>query len=457
MFRHRLRRSLRLNPAATALAGCVIDAPVNGHVRQRQLRQMTQLTKSGLLLTGLILIAISTLARPGMGQATTRPAVIVSTEQCAADAAFQKLADAVLDLKLSDGTTVAELWGEVVTAEASVRRGLLRERELGKTRRAADGAIEVDVSIPMPRVEALVREATERFIKNREAGPVAFKPSDRATLTATGRWQGPPPAPAGPIGWRHCDTRQLEQVAAAARVDARQHLLDALGSWQVSASQTLGDVWAVRPDFRQAIERVSDSLLLADPIYESTGLCRCSIRFQRGDIVRLLVTASKACADPIEAELGSAIDPAGVETLEIEGFAVAPPFAPQGRRTDQTTQPATVRPDWADRALSAKVPGRAPEHITDASERLRLATAAATVEAKRRLWLQIEQLQLPSGKTVGALLTADRKSPAIAAINDAFSLELSSVSEGDVVTTITLTIPLEAVWQAMAGLDSPKK
>ena len=365
--------------------------------------------------------------------------------------------DAALALKLTDGTSVAELWSGAPAAEESLRRKLLQERQLSKARRAADGAIEADASVPMSRAGALVHEITTRFIKNRGGATVELRPSDRAALTATGRWQGLPPTPAGPIGWRHCDARQLAQVAAAARIDARQHLLDALGSWRMSASQRLGDLWALRPDFRQAIEKLSDSLPLGEPTFEPAGLCRLTVRIQRADVVKLLAMAGKACTESIDADLSSAIDPDGKETLDLEGFAVAPPFAPQGRKHDQSAKDATTRPDWADRALSTKVPGRSPEQIADASERLRMATAAATVEAKRRLWLQIEKLLLPSGKTVGDLLAKHRTSPAVTAINEAFSVETSPGPEGDAVTTITLTIPLEAVWQAVAELDAKAK
>jgi hypothetical protein len=83
-----------------------------------------------------------------------------------------------------------------------------------------------------------------------------------------------------------------------------------------------------------------------------------------------------------------------------------------------------------------------------------MAVAAAAVEGKRQLWLQIEGLALASGKTVGDVLVANRHSPAIAAIEDAFSIESPTGLDEDGRVALTLSIPLEAVWRAVADLPS---
>ena len=326
------------------------------------------------------------------------PTTAVTAEQCAADDGLQRLADAILALPLTHGPCVADLWRDSPAAEIAFRRKLLEERRLGRARRAEDGAIEVEVSLPGTRAVNLIAEVTDRFVKDHEETSITLK-DPAATVSATGRWRGPVPQPAGPAGWRHCDARRMEMTAAAARADARQYLLEGIGDWQLSASQTVGNIWAVRPDFRQAVEKLAETLSLPEPTFEPTGLCRVDARFERLEIVKLLLAAARDCATPVEADLGSAIDPDARETFEVAGFAVAPPFAPRIRPpvSGEQGKADADRPEWADRSLSIQVPGRAPEQVADAAERLRMATAAATVEAKRRLWLQIENLPLRPG------------------------------------------------------------
>jgi hypothetical protein len=228
-----------------------------------------------------------------------------------------------------------------------------------------------------------------------------------------------------------------------------------ISKWRLSAAQTLENVWAQRPDYRLAVEKRTEVLPLGEPAFEPTGLCRVTTRFQRADVVKLLTSAAEACSEPINSDLASAIDPDGKESLVLEGLAVAPPYTPQRRPAEEKERAG--RPDWADRVLSVQVTGQAPAHVTDATERSRMAVLAATVEAKRQLWLQIEKLPLPSGTTVGDVLVKDKASPAIASINDAFTLEAAPNPDNASQASVTLGIPLEAVWQALADLNTPKK
>jgi hypothetical protein len=196
-------------------------------------------------------------------------------------------------------------------------------------------------------------------------------------------------------------------------------------------------------------------LPLGEPAFEPTGVCRLASRFERADVVKLLTSAAEACTEPINSDLPSAIDPDGNESLVLEGLAVAPPYTPQRRPAEEKDHAG--RPDWADRVASVQVTGQAPTHVTEAAQRSRMATLAATVEAKRQLWLQIEKLPLPSGATVGDVLTAGKASPAVAAINDAFTLEATPNPDNASQATVTLGIPLEAVWQALGDLNNLKK
>jgi len=403
----------------------------------------------------LAVAAVLCLALPVAAQTATRPSAVVAAEQCAADAAFQKLVDTVLALRLADETTVAELWASLPAAEQALRQRLLVQRALGKAHRAADGAVEVDASIQVSAVNKILQDLAAKSLPDRQSASLAVRPGDRALVAATGRWQGPPPARPGPAGWRHCDAGQLDQVAAAARIDARQHLMATIGKWRLSAAQTLENVWAQRPDFRQAVEKRTEVLPLGEPAFEPAGLCRLASRFQRADVVKLLTSAAEACSEPINSDLASAIDPDGKESLALEGLAVAPPYAPQRKPAEEKDHAG--RPDWADRVLTVQVTGQAPAHLTEAAERSRMATLAATVEAKRQLWLQIEKLPLPSGATVGDVLAAGKAPPAIAAISDAFTLEAAPSPDNPSQATVTLGIPLEAVWQALADLNTPKK
>ncbi|HSW44445.1 MAG TPA: hypothetical protein VLM89_02630, partial [Phycisphaerae bacterium] len=360
------------------------------------------------IITGMIrvlVIALSGLASTPALPASTRPAAVVTAEQCAGDAAFAKLVDAVFALRLADGGSLAELWAGVLTAEGEagydsrlrsleaaeqgLRLRLLQALQLSRSRRTADGAIEVDASVSMEKLDEILRELTARLLPERVAAEAIISRGDRP-LTATGRWQGAPPATAGPAGWRHCDGRQLQQVAAAARTDARQHLLTLLGEWRLPDDLDLSEIWSLRPDFRLAVERASESLPPGEPLFGSTGLCRVTTRVRRADVIRLLATAAQSCAEPIDEDVASAVDPQGREVIELEGLAVPPPFTPTARLVEAPE--AAGRPDWADRVLETRVTGQAPTQVADTAERLRMARAAAIVEGKREIWLQIERL-----------------------------------------------------------------
>ncbi len=374
----------------------------------------------------------------------------------AADAAFEGLVDRVMALRLAGGLTVAGALAVIPEAELRLREVLAERRQLSEPREPAAGLVEVEAYLPAAEASALVGEIAAWYLPKADPALLAVESASLpATVAGTGLApsggaevalpgaDAVPPEGTAPPGWRHCDARELELVRQAASIDLRQRLLTGLAGWRVSASRTLGSLWAARPDFRRACEQQLVGLALPEPILEPTGICRQPLEVSRAAVADLLARAAAACARPIEADLAQAIDPDFQDPLVLDGMAVAPP-----RGAIRPSVPAdageTRGPEWAVRVLTVTAVGRPPADAPEQSRRL-LAAAAAEVEARRRLWLQVEPLPLPDGRTVGDVLAAH---PAVARTIDQAILPAAVVTfDADGQATAAFSLRLETVWR----------
>lgn len=369
----------------------------------------------------------------------------------AADAAFVRLVDRVMALRLAGGLTVAGALAVIPEAEVRLREVLAERRLVSEPREPAPGLVEIEAYLPAEAVAALVREIAAWYLP--KANPALLEVAAEglpATVAGVGlaphvHGEADPSSATAPPGWRHCSAGELELVHEAARIDLRQRLLASLGGWRVSASQTLGVLWIARPDFRRACEHQLATLALPAAILEPTGICRQPLELGRAEVADLLARAAASCAHPIEADLAQAIDPDFQDPLVLDGLAVAPP-----RREVVPAAPPAVPevrgPDWITQVLTLTAVGRPPAGVPVASRRP-LAAAAAEVEARRQLWLRVESLPLPDGRTVGDVLVAH---PEAARTIDQAIFPAAVVTFGDDdQATAAFNLRLETVWRVV--------
>jgi len=358
-----------------------------------------------------------------------------------------------MSLRLAGGRSVSEVLAVVPDAERQLRQMVLEGHHRSEPRRRVDGTVEVDAWLPTPLLTRIIQEIAAHYLPKVELPLLEVEAPARPALMATVRVSSDARPAAAPPGWRYCSPRRLALTRSAAEVDLRQHLLTRLTQWRLSAYQTLGRLWARRPDFRRAVRQQIETLPLSKPIFEPTGICRLPAEFHRDDVVRLLIRAAASCEPAIEADLSQAIDPDFHDPLVLDGFSVAPPLAP--------TSPSSLRlggirrPQWADRFLTAKRIGRPPSGVADPKTRRARAAAAARIDSKRQLWIRIEQLALPTGGTIGELLAVcPQASTAIAAI-DAAILSVGEPTFDDTGgASVSLGVQLGTVWEIVRELPA---
>jgi len=356
-----------------------------------------------------------------------------------------------MSLRLASGRTVSELLAIVPDAECQLRQTLLQSHQNSALRQWADGTIEVDAWLPTRQITQILQEIAAHYLP-KAALPQLDEQSAGSSLITTGRVNSNTQPGAGPPGWRHCSDRQLALTRSAVEIDLRQHLMMHLAGWRLSAYQTLGQLWGHRPDFRQAVRQQIKTLPLGEPIFEQTGLCRLPAEFGRAEIVTLLIRAAAGCEPSIEADLSQAIAPDFQDPLVLDGLAVAPPCDPASALSFDSGP--KVQPQWVKRLLTTQQTSPPQSNITDPQARRTRAIITARIEAKRQLWIQIEQLTLPTGGTIGELLAASPGAPqAIAAIDAAMLPIGETIFDNVNGASVSLGIKLQIVWEIIRELQ----
>jgi len=359
----------------------------------------------------------------------------------AADAAFGDLVDRVLALQLGEQLTMAGLLVMVPDAECWLRSELLKASQRGRPRTLDGDAVEVTVFVPAGKLTSLMKDIAVRYLPQVDPAQLMIEGLTEKGATGTGR-SSPSAAKNAPIGWRHCTAHQLTLASTAARIDLVEKLLTRIADWPISTRQTLGMLFAERPDLRQAAWKGFLHKPVPKPTYEPAGVCHLPMEFHRAEIVAILTAAGRACTPLIEEDLTRAIDPKNIDPLVLDGYAVAPPATPS--ISSPTKQ--VVRPAWADRTLSASVTCK------------KGVVATVRIELRRQLWLSVEKLKLPDGVELGEILTSHPNADnAIATIRSGITFKETPEPTQSDTSNVSAAIDLDLVWQAVRGLSNDEE
>jgi len=386
----------------------------------------------GLLPSGATVFASSASAG-GSGQ--------VSAADRAADDGLARLFDAVYGLQATRDQVTQSIAGLVAflpEAEQALRTAVAVERQVGRPREVRPGVVAVEVSISTERLGQLLAAALQTPGAN-DQPRVGVDPAAGAAVVATGvAALGGHVATTAP-GWRHCSQSDITLARMAAELDLRQRTLAWLRRVRLSTGQTVGLMARQYPAIEQALREQVERFAVGEPTFEPDGRCVLTCTITAEQLASLVARAMRA-AGP-----GDSVRPeAPFELLTLRGISVPPLSPPQSVRAIQG-----LRPDWIDRVLSTTAAAAGPEN-EPADVRGRLAIAAARAEAKRQLWMELEQLTLPGGSSIAEAIAA-RPNPheIIREINDAF-VTGGSLVDNRGTGTVTVSVRLEAVWQILA-------
>lgn len=408
--------------------------------RRARVRDLALLLPAAIMVTG-----VSAFAQVPASQPAT-------TEQRASDQAFQHLIDEVMAVRLAGGWTVGGLLSVVPDADRGLRESILSARQESRARRLSGDIAEIEVSLSTERLAEMLQDIAARFFPKADRAVFEFESRRGSSITGVGRLADDAAIATSPVGWRHCDERQLNLVQAAAETDFRQHLMERVGQWRLTPTQTVGQLWGRFPAFRQAATRRVQAIKLPKPIFEPTGVCRVSNEIGRTGVLEVLVKGAEDSGDAIEVDLTRAVDPEFQDPLILDGFAVTPPVAPV-EAAGVDADGGRGHPDWIGGTLSVTIVGQPPANITSQEARRKLAVNIAKIEAKRQLWLQIEQLPLPGSITVAGLLEYVGRPPqALTSIESTIQSAGTPSYDGQDNATVTLTARLDLVWDIVRGI-----
>ena len=386
---------------------------------------------------------------------STQPAdQLVTLEQRAHDAAFQELIDEVMRLPLTTGRSVAGVLAPSPEADRALRRAILTEHERGRSRSSRDGGVEVDVWIPASRLSRILCDVIDQHLPNVIDQERTISDATGPAVVATGRVSDDLEPRSDRPGWWHCTARQVDLARRAAEIDLRRRLKDWTRALRLPGAQTLGQLFSEHPRFRDAVLRRLEALPLPEPNYEPTGVCQQRLKLSQPDMIQLLARAAIESAETIRVDFSTLMGAAFDDPVTIQGYSVAPPNIVSDFGPD--THADQGRPAWADEFLSARSIGNPPSGVADAQTRRELAAKAASIEAVRKLWIDIEKLPLPEGDTLSLRLKHDPAlASELAAIDDAIFPLATPIYSDDDSATVNLGLRLETVWRIVRSLQQP--
>ncbi|HON66989.1 MAG TPA: hypothetical protein PLT93_05490 [Phycisphaerae bacterium] len=395
------------------------------------------------------LACLFSLTAMGLAQsAEPPPAGPVPLSDRAADDGLARLIDAVWALPVSSAggsQSVAGLLGFLPDAEYALRQAVAAERQVGRPRELRRGTVAVDVSISAERLNALIREALQRTVGSAAPNQVALASSVGPVISVTGlavddgRLTDPRP------GWRHCSHEDIKTALESAELDLRQRVFIWLRQVRLSNRQTVGQLARQRPALDQALRGQVERVAGGEAVFEPNGTCvlTCTVSAEL-----LMSMVSRALQEAgVTASEGLAPE-APFQKLTVRAFSVAPPQTAASIRGARAAR--GPRPPWADQVISKTAAAAGP--VDEPAEvRGRLATIAARAEAQRQLWMELEQLVLPDGRTLADAIAARQdRDQIMQRIGEAVFATNSPSVDDQGVATVTLAIHLETVWQILA-------
>ncbi len=405
---------------------------------------------AAVVLSGLVLTAAA---------ATPPVRAAASPVDRASDQATAELVEQVLAARVAAGgalRTIGSLVAATPQAEIALRQALREAMETSPPRRLPDGRFEVDARLAAARLVEALRKVLSEHAADAAPESIALAAGSPATF-AVSAVAGPGDASRPrPRGWRHCHDRQIDLAVRAATVDARGRLARQIAALQ-AGPLLLGSLAADAPQAARTLAGRIDALPADPPVFEPAGVCRTRVRLSGEGLADLLATLAGQAPEPWAGRLRNLRLPEGRSELVAEGFAVAPPGALPGEvavdEAPDSSAAGREAPEWVGRTLTARAVGRAPPGVDDPAEARELAVRAARIEARRRLWLQVDSLPLDGGRTIGSFLEDHPEAAAALAVLDRRIEPIgdpSRLSDGD--WAVALGLRLDEIWKVLEPL-----
>jgi hypothetical protein len=373
----------------------------------------------------------------------------VSLADRAGDDALQRLFDTIAALPVvcdGENRTVSSLLATAPAAERRFRQVILEQRKLGRARDAGPGLTAIDGWIAAEPLRQALVEAITAARGGQAPRELTFAPGT-GTITATGQIADDGTERSDRPGWRQCTSADLDMVRGAAERDLRRRLLAWCSRIIMVNHQTIGLMARQKPELDRALRAEMDRVTGGEPLFEPAGVCVISCTLSSDQVSSLLGRAFSAAGLAFQGEFRPATPLERL--LLLDGYSVAPPRSPAIPASRPSAIAAGPRPDWADQALSKTASASAPGE--DSPARRELAIQAARIEARRLLWLDLEKLALPDGRTLAEAVAARPDRDRVIAAIDAAVFEMAKptvTSDGQ--AEITLGVKLNSVWKAMA-------
>ncbi|MGQ9649253.1 MAG: hypothetical protein ACUVXJ_04010 [Phycisphaerae bacterium] len=408
-----------------------------------------------LWLTALSIAALL-MALPKPARAQSRPAHVVADRDRAADDSFEHLFEEVGKLRLNTGQELRFVLGRSADDELAVRSVLRQTCQSWHPYRHFRGLLEVDAWMPISALDQTLEGLVQKRLRT-VGGPaqmtITWAKSNPPAVLATGQYLPSSSLTNGQLGWRHCGPWQMALAEKAAAVDARAAMLVRMGYCKLSDGHELGFVLHREKKLSLAVSRLLNQAPVGKTLFEPTGVCRVTMKLTRPDLLKLLQDASRAVEGFGRSELFKSADFPVADDIEAEGYAVAP-SVPGMYRPPIKKGSEPPRPDWADRFLVVQGAGRAPSDTTDEASRAGWAERAARIEALRQLWMQIEDLPLDDGETVGLRMQKDpRLVSAMSGLDRFIASTGRPLRADDGAVTVNVGVHLQIVWRIASTVE----
>lgn len=404
-----------------------------------------------MLSIAALFIALPT---PSYGQ--SQPSQVVANRDRATDDSLQRLFEEVGRLRLNSGHELRTVLARSADDELAFRSAIREKCQSWRPHWHPRGPIEVDAWMPISALDSTLASVIQQKLKRLDGQPamtITWARSNPPAALATGQYLASSSLGNEQPGWRHCSLWQTSLASKAAAADARAAMLTRTGYCRLSGGRELGFVLHQEKKLRAALSSLLNRVPVGDPVFEPTGVCRVDMKLTQPELLRLLQEASQAVEGLKQPALLRSVELAASESLTAEGYAVAPPV-PSIHSPPYKKMTGPARPDWADRFLVVQGAGKAPSDTTDEASRSDWAERAAHIEAHRQLWMQIEDLPLDSGETIGLRMTKDtRLTLAMSSLGGFITGTGEPLHADDGAVTVSIGVHLQIVWRILSSID----
>lgn len=401
-------------------------------------------------------IAALLIAFPTPTPAQSRPTRAVADRDRAVDDSFEHLFEEVGKLRLNTGQELRCVLGRSADDELAVRSALRQKCQSWHPYRHARGLLEVDAWLPVSALDRTLEDLIQNRLRNANGPPdmtITWAKSNPPAVLATGRYLPSSSLVNEQLGWRHCSPWQTALAQKAAAADARAAMLVRMGYCKLPDGRELGFILHREKKLKVAVNSLLKEAPAGEAVFDPTGVCRVTMKLTQPELLRLLQDAGRAVDGFERSELFKSVDFPATDNLEAEGYAVTPPV-PSAYKPPLKKGTEPPRPDWADRFLVVQGAGRAPSDATNDTGATDWAERAARIEAHRQLWMQIEDLPLDDGETVGLRM---QKNPGLVFAMSGLDRFIAGANRplrtDDGAVTVNVGIHLQTVWRIVSTIE----